>query len=690
MRKNVRGWFLSAILAVFCTVGLASCEKTEGEKSKLPAFLTNCAKKDNGNEYTLMYSDGVETYTLKVEYGSVFSLPAEHIPQKEGYIFKGWFDDEEFGKQYVNEKGMCKEPYSEKKNLVLYPQFEAKEFKLVFHYGIGEKGMDYTTVHSDEEIFGLPTPLTSGDYHYFVFDGWYTEEKGQGEKLAEANGTSLHVFSETFRALADKDGALNVYAHYKPKEYTAELDADGGTLEENTCQVAYGGVYTLPIPVKEGFAFLGWGEETDELGKSFLPWTYAYTKQFKARWIKSYTVTYNLNANGLKTTPSISATSGVTYLGRQLPFAVPTAPYYVFKGWCIDEDCTNVVTGETGNLFEPWTGESDCTLYAKWEQTHKEYGYVANYDDFTKMKDWGKYMLIDHINFAGKHSPLSSFSGVLDGNGYTISGITGFGHVSYRYGLFAKNTGTIRNLQIKSFEINSGDLGTQTNLLIMGFVCAENTGTIENIRISNCTIFGMTGSITTSVDRNTMVGGIAGKNTGTISKCGITGSKLEGQCRTQFKHADSYVGGIVGKAEGGSIVDCYARGNTMRAYCKGDHETGWLDFNKETGSIDMCCGGIVGRTDNTTLTRCLGYRNSISAVGENVASDRNDQWGGSLIGKNGSCTMSACYSEQSDTLIGSGSSSGASKTTINLGSLGFPVETWRQEEDGPVINYNWK
>ncbi len=693
MWKKAKAWFVTAMLVVFSAVGLSSCQKTDGEKAKLPDFFTSCfGKKENATEYTLMYSDGVDTHMLTVEYGSVFSLPTEHIPQKEGYKFLGWFDSEEFGKQYVTEKGMCTEPYAEKSNLVLYPQFEANEYKLVFHYGFGEVSVPYTAVRSDEQIVGLPTPSTSGEYHYYAFEGWYTQENGEGEKLCEANGASLHPFGANFRALANQDGTLNVYANYKAKEYTAELDPNGGTLEKNTCLVSYGSTYTLPVPTRSGYAFLGWNEETDDLGKSFLPWTYTYTKKFTARWIDSSVVSFNVNADAVKTAVHISTTTANTYVGNVRAFAVPTAEYYEFKGWYSDVACSNgnAVTDEKGEPLEPWTREDNCVLYAKWVQTHTEYAYVASYDDFSKMQASGKYMMINHINFSGKHTPLSSFSGVLEGNGYTISGITGFGHVSYRYGLFCKNTGTIRNLQIKSFSIDSGDLGTATNSLLMGFVCAENTGTIENIRISNCTIFGMTGSITTSVDRHTMVGGIAGKNTGTISKCGITGSKLEGQCRTQYKHADSYVGGIVGKAEGGSIVDCYSRGNTIKAYCKGSHETGWLDFNKETGSLDMCSGGVVGRTDNTTLQRCLGYRNSISAVGENVASDRNDQWGGSLIGKNGSCTMSNCYSEQSDTLIGSGSSTGASKTTMNISTLNFPVDIWRQDEEGPVINYLWK
>lgn len=56
-----------------------------------------------------------------------------------------------------------------------------------------------------------------------------------------------------------------LYAMWEPL-YTVTFDANGGTLSENTKEVSYNEPYgTLPTPTKEGYRFVGWAEQYQQL-----------------------------------------------------------------------------------------------------------------------------------------------------------------------------------------------------------------------------------------------------------------------------------------------------------------------------------------------------------------------------------------------------------------------------------------
>ena len=88
----------------------------------------------------------------------------------------------------------------------------------------------------------LPTPTRTG----YDFDGWYTQETG-GTKVTAT--TSVGTNPPT-----------TLYAHWKGKEYTVTLDANGGTVSMASRTATYGSKYpALPAPSREGgYTFDGW------------------------------------------------------------------------------------------------------------------------------------------------------------------------------------------------------------------------------------------------------------------------------------------------------------------------------------------------------------------------------------------------------------------------------------------------
>jgi hypothetical protein len=157
----------------------------------------------------------------------------------------------------------------------------------------------------------------------------------------------------------------------------------------------------------------------------------------------------------------------------------------------------------------------------------------------------GLYKLTTDNTYSSSNKPgVTSFSGTLDGNGHTISGLTA--------PLFSTLDGaTVRNLTLDNVNISTG-----TNV---GAVCGEATG---NTRIYNCGILATSSTVSTDDDGYTE-----------ITSCSSTIS------------GSGYVGGIVGLLDGSSrVINCFSYANI-------------------TGG-DMV-GGIVGKNNVATTSANL-------------------------------------------------------------------------------------
>lgn len=216
--------------------------------------------------------------------------------------------------------------------------------------------------------------------------------------------------------------------------------------------------------------------------------------------------------------------------------------------------------------------------------------------------------------------PIPQFAGTFKGEGHTISGLSITGSVSTA-GLFRKvlEGGTVENLTVTGTVAPSGS-GS-----IVGGIAGENSGTILD-----CTFEGTVKGVRD-------VGGIAGINSGTglIDGC-VSYGEVTGEHR---------VGGIAGN-NSGVITDCTNHVSVNNEYISGSTGSvisGILDLNLSTEEIvDITdIGGIAGFTSGV-ITNCInsgsvGYRN----LGYNVGGIAGRQSGyisgcvnyGEVIGK---------------------------------------------------------
>ena len=196
------------------------------------------------------------------------------------------------------------------------------------------------------------------------------------------------------------------------------------------------------------------------------------------------------------------------------------------------------------------------------------------------------------------------FNGILDGNGYTVSGLWINRSSSDYVGLIGKTGGaTIKNLNLSSVNIAGKDY--------VGGFFGNGFATI-----SNCTLAGEISGVN-------YVGGFCGWG-GTLSDCHSYASV----------HATgNYVGGLVGQSPEG-VTSCFASNITVEGYDYvgglvgegnyGIHDCGFIGTILGNSKV----GGLVGRAGN--ISNCYAIGN-ISAIGDYV---------GGLIGYNGYCTNS--------------------------------------------------
>lgn len=246
-----------------------------------------------------------------------------------------------------------------------------------------------------------------------------------------------------------------------------------------------------------------------------------------------------------------------------------------------------------------------CTARAE-----EEYTEIHTADDLRAIDNnlSGNYRLMNDIDLStctgsnGKYDyygngwePIGScgvygnnaFTGVFDGNGYTISGIRihitsmpkGASSKTAHVGLFAYNSGVISNLTVDGSVSSIYESGVP----YIGGIVAYNSGTIQNCA-NKCSVNMNYNNLSTN-----FAGGIAGYNKGAIKECfnsnyvSISGKKSSNAYQV-------YSAGIA--CGTGSIYNCY--------------NTGRISASHNFGAVKAFSGGI-NTSEKTSADISLCY-----------------------------------------------------------------------------------
>ncbi len=251
------------------------------------------------------------------------------------------------------------------------------------------------------------------------------------------------------------------------------------------------------------------------------------------------------------------------------------------------------------------------------------YSSTANKVAWTTAAAWQPIGTVANNNCSDADS--NCFAGIFDGNGYRITNLRINRDTTDEIGLFAGNTGTIRNLGLSAIEIRGnarvgGLVGRNEGELINAYVDGGSVVGQNNI-IGLLTGISVSGaSIINSYARGTVggfrfVGGICGINFGMISKsyavADVSAERgaggLVGENRGPI--SNSYVAGSVSigqkkRAVGGLVGTLWAGGSVSNSYSTAEVKTTFV----ATANTDaQYVGGLIGIRQSPGLIVANSY-----------------------------------------------------------------------------------
>ena len=209
---------------------------------------------------------------------------------------------------------------------------------------------------------------------------------------------------------------------------------------------------------------------------------------------------------------------------------------------------------------------------------------ISTSEDLQNIQSNGRYVLVNDIDISNIiWDGIYSFSGTLDGNGYSIIGLN-FEDMSTGScrGFVDDLSGTIKNISFENVNINA---------VKAGVVAGSCKGLIENVTVS-----GYIGNI-----MGTRMGGFVSELTGTIRGC-------TNNCEV---YGNSYVGGIAGYAYKGTVENSVHNG-TVRA------------DSEHAGGITSYDGTIIDCTNKGIVQGSGDYVGGISSAGANISGSINE------------------------------------------------------------------
>ena len=206
-------------------------------------------------------ADAVETPDpLKIEIGGTYGTLPD--PDREGYIFYGWYKDAECTGDFVKANDVVAESHTLYAKWVAIP---GSKVEVIFDMNCDD---DVEVPESLEiEVGGTYGTLPDPDREGYIFYGWYKDAECTGDfVVANAVVTESHTLYAKWVAIPGQE------PEPEKVEISFNLNYTGAPAAPEAVQITKGSPYgTLPTPTREGYTFGGWfldavcyGEPVDE------------------------------------------------------------------------------------------------------------------------------------------------------------------------------------------------------------------------------------------------------------------------------------------------------------------------------------------------------------------------------------------------------------------------------------------
>jgi len=543
---------------------------------------------------------------------------------KRGYSFLGWY----------SEKGekVTEIARGTTGDLTLTARFELAKYRIKYENVHGADTSKFPSSFTVESgPITLPTIVNVDGY---TFNGW------------TLNGKRVTVIQK------GTVGDITLTANLTPTVYTIILEPAGGTLSKNTFTVEMGGMLDLPVPKQTGKVFLGWFDNTgadavqytDEKGDAVIPYEEKSGRVLYAHWaVVVCNVTFETNG-------------GESVAAKQFAYGsafdseiVTQKDGAVFDGWytvdgSIEYTSTTLILG-------------DVDLHAKWVESTP----ISTAAEFLAIAQnpAGNYYLTDDINLKGNFwTPIESFTGKLDGRGYTVKNfIISSTSLSGNFGMIYENSGVIENLNLLDYTFNVTASTYADNAI--GVLVGTNKGTISNCTLESggfkvtCTMSGTSKALS--------IGGLVGMNEGIVTECSTLVNMDLDFVGQRGGTPYYYIGGLVGYNIGKTTYSSAQLSITVSSYSVGYRENPWTHYDTYNHPV---IGGLIGcnyGAKDTTGNKGQCYANYANADLSHTSSvgayAGEISYLGGLVGLNlENGRIEACYSNGT---IGGGAISGS-------------------------------
>lgn len=290
--------------------------------------------------------DGVDmgTYdSISVNKNVSISLSTLTKPEKEGYVFKGWYSDSAFSSSVTNVTPVD--------NMTVYAKW-AKACTVSFETEYGEAPESFGK-EQDQWVYASDRP-TLEDTEDYAFYGWYV--KGDETKTLVTGGYKV-ADDTVFVALWKAKVILTV-------KYENPDIADK----------------TIKVAVERNISLAQYNPTAEEMGDYVFRYFYNEADESKAK-ISSIKLTEGENATvvaKMEHTVTLTVVSGITGVddksvkvgpNDEIDFAAVSFGYYKADGWTKGKIVSGLYTDAAcseGNEFTATSITEDTTVYAKW------------------------------------------------------------------------------------------------------------------------------------------------------------------------------------------------------------------------------------------------------------------------------------------------------------------------------------
>ena len=328
--------------------------------------------------------------TINTNGEEVLKMPND--PEKDGYVFDGWYWDKDSWKKPFSANSLLDAPLSS--NMSVYAKWTTPEQVK----GTQAEFAEFDKVTETEYSMKVSNSTASVSLGALVTinsrSSWTLSSDIYGNQTIASKTATLAVGDNTYYVLVTaENGATQLYTlkiRRRPV-YSVIFDTNGGTSVENQ-KVEEDSLAEAPTTTKTGYSFVSWNYDFT------VPVT--ENKIVVASWnANTYKITYNTNGGDIA-----NKTEDVVY-DSAFTLENPTRRGYDFDGWYY---------GETPVTNGVWNYDADITLDARWNATEYSLSYNLNGGVLSENNPLKYTVESDNITFV---NPTKE--------GYTFAGWTG-------------------------------------------------------------------------------------------------------------------------------------------------------------------------------------------------------------------------------------------------------------------------